>query len=234
MAQLTGTLILSYARIDAQDTSTVNPGVTDAQGLILLNGILTQWFRNQKSNASYLSATASGLTVSANSQTATTSIATIAEIAEAYQATAVGTTSPTTPPLKRVSVRDIRQLYDDSDGVFTGSSSTWSMWAAELEKDTAKWLVYVYPVLNSAAYLLTRCVLHQQLGALGSTPDLTEVDGFYVSKLLGAKIAKLCDRDDSFIASILSEVPKEILDRLPDSAISSHVVKDRVVSASDD
>lgn len=233
MAQLTGTLILAYARIDAQDTSTVNPGVTDAQGLILLNGILTAWFRNQESRASYLSATASGLTVNANSQTATSSATSIAQVAEAYQATAVGTTQPTTPPLKLISPDEMRAKYNDADGAFTGSSGSWTHFAWEFEKDTAKVIAYVYPVLNTNAYLLTKCVLHQQLAALGNTPDLSEVDGFYISKFLGAKIAKLCDRDDSFIQSILSEIPKEIKDRLPDSAFWNLSAKDRVVDGPD-
>lgn len=220
MAQETGTTILAHARVFAQDTSTSSPAVSDANGLILLNEVLTR-LSDVEAKETLIAASASGLTFAAGDAVKETSAQDLWDhILAAYESDAntVGTVLP--DQLQHVTVEEILRLHgNDYDGTVSASgSSGWQAYAwervagADAKSGSTALRVYVYPALNATRYMTIRVPKNMLLAALTDTPDLSAREAAVVKRLLAWEMARLHTEDTEFLQQILAPLPTRVLD----------------------
>lgn len=227
MAQRTGTQILAKSRVIAQDTSTAQPAVSDANALILLNDVLVRFVGDVRAKHALIAASASGLTFAAGDAIKETSAQDLYDhISAAYESdsSSVGTVLP--PELDHWTVEQMLDVYQNNyDGTVSGGgSSGWQAYAWEpvaastaITGSTAL-RVYVWPPLNATRYMTLRVPKIVDLAALTDTPDMTRREADIVSRLLAWEMARLHTRDEAFLGQILAPVPQTVLDAYFESA----------------
>ena len=227
MAQRTGTQIVAKSRVIAQDTSTTQPAVSDANALILLNDVLVRFAGDVTARHTLIPASSSGLTFAAGDAVKETSAQDLYDyIAAAYEsdASSVGTVLP--PEIPNITVQEMLDLHQNNfDGTVTGGgTSGWQFWAWEpvagataITGSTAL-RVYVYPALGATRYMTLRVPKIIDLAALTDTPDLARRDADIVSRLLAWEMARLHARDEAFLGQILAPVPEVVLNAYFESA----------------
>jgi len=219
MAQETGTTILAHARVLAQDTSTSSPAVSDANALILLNGVLTRW-GDVNAKETLVAASASGLTFAAGDAVKETSASDLWDhIVAAYESDAntVGTVLP--PQLTHWTVEQMLAAHqNDFDGtVSSGGSSGWQAYAwepvagSDAKTGSTVLRVYVWPALAATRYMTLRVPKNMILDALTDTPDISRREAEVVKRLLAWEMARLHTEDTEFLQQILAPVPERIL-----------------------
>lgn len=222
MAQMTGTSILSLARLFAQDTSTTQPAVSDPNGLLLLNDVLLRWTGDVKARHALIPASSSGLTFAANEAVKETSAQDLWDtIQAAYPSDSSSVPTVLPAELRNITVEEMLNLYDnDGSGTVTGSGTReWQAWAwervagADAVTGSTAIRVYVWPALAATRYLTLRVPKNVILAALTDTPDLTQREARTVARLLAWEMGRLHVRDTEFLQQILAPVPTEVLNK---------------------
>ena len=221
MAQRTGTQILAKARVIAQDTSTSQPAVSDANALILLNDVLERFCGDVSAKHHLIAASASGLTFAAGDAIKETSAQDLWDnILAAYESdsSSVGTVLP--QQLEHWEVeRMLDTINNNFDGTVTGGgSSGWIAYAWEpvasgaVTTGSTGIRVYVWPPLNATRYMTLRTAKLVELAALTDTPDVTRREASICARFLAWEMARLHSRDTEFLQQILAPIPSQVLD----------------------
>lgn len=240
MAQRTGTAIISLARVYAQDNDTnSNFAVIASDALTLLNDVLMRWSFNVRSKPKYLAATTTGLSFNSGdvykeAGDNTGSTMRISEFSNFHPANTSALSFPLPPGLKRVTVDEIKALLGfDGDNALTPGASEWSHVAAEKTQDATaagaeKWRVWGYPVINRTRHMTVEAAVYTQLAAANDIPDIEEADANVVARFLAWEMARLKkEAGQSFLDSILSPVPREVVEQMHGGAIASALAQDR-------
>lgn len=212
--QLTGTQILAAARYWAQDQSSTNPAVSDADGLLRLNDRLVWWQNNVDVRPKTLSATTTGLTFAAGdvSKVVANDLG-IVNILSAHQMGTAAITYPLGRRLKRESVETIYDAYNLRPGgdVQRGAGEI-QAWAAELDQTQQDdWRVFIYPAANDTLYVTLRVSMDNTLGALSDTADVSPAAARVIARLVGYDMAGVQKQNDpNYLEWIMSGVPAEI------------------------
>lgn len=231
MPLLSGTTLVARARVYAQDTSTTNPAVSDANAVVLLNNVLVRWSGDVKTEPSLLSATATGLTFSAGDAVKTTTADNLIldHILAAYESDTAAVGSVLPPQLQQLTVEEMLALHNnDYNGTVSGSgTSGWQYYAWEpVTDETSAYAgygtlrVYVWPALNATRYLILRAPKVVGISALTDAPDLTVRDAEVITRLLAWEMARLHTRDEAFLQQILAPLPSRVLDSYFEAAKS--------------
>ena len=227
MALKTGTLILSKARLLAQDTAT-SPAVSDANALILLNDVLLRFCGDVSNRSHLVAASVSGLSFSANEaikQTTLSGVDYIDELLAAHPSDTNAANTVPTPALELKTVDWMLDAYGDTgDGSLSGGGTEWQAWAWERVSVVGgagtqeQFRVYVYPALSAERHLTLRVSRNVTIAALTDTPDLSLREADIVARLLAWEMARLHTRDEAFLAQILAPIPEDVLKRMYRSA----------------
>ena len=227
MAQMSGTDIVAFGRILAQDASTVSPAVSDPQALILLNDVLLRFNGDVEKKMRYAFAAETGMTFAANTPYIHTTVD-VGEIVSAHPCDSATGNQFVTPGLERWTVRQMQDIYQDAGaGTQTGSATEWFAYAWERVADNStttqsnQVTVYVWPTLNRTRYLTLKVGDYETLTALTEYPDLTERHGRLVGRLLAWEMARLHTRDSEFLGQILAPVPSAVLNAYFESGIKN-------------
>lgn len=221
--QMTSSQIITLSRVWAQDNdSASNYGVSTANAQTMLNTILANWLHQVLSRPQYVAASASGLTFAAGDTSKVTGGSVNYEEVEAvFQSASSSLTFPLLPPLKRVSVNDIIEMYNLSLGQTPGrSGSEWSHFAAEKtgdQKDLFRF--WVYPALNATAYMTLKAMSGDTSTGGADIIDISYEHGVHVSRFLAAEIAIRNNRPD-LVDAILGLVPAQYKEAMSGNALT--------------
>lgn len=239
MAKKSGTDILTLARDWAQDNdSASNFAVGAAEALRKLNLLLMDWSTNVGVKPKYLAASTTGLTYTSGTATKETDGDPIILGFESFHPNGADTLAfPVSPSLQVVSIDEIMdRLGYDGDNALTGQASEWTHVAWEKTQDsgdedtsTEKWRVWCYPVINRTRYLTAKATVALQISAIGKYPDLDEGDAILIARLLAWEIARAKkDLSQAFVDSIISPVPRSILDKMHRGGVLANELPSRV------
>lgn len=223
MAQPTAADVIAIARLFSQDTSSVNPAVSDANAVVLLSDVLLRYTGDVDQKQRLLAASTSGLTFAAGDTVKTTSVD-VGELLSAHPSDTSAVNTLQTPALALWSVRDMLDAYNDSGSGTSvpAASSEFQAWAWEKVREgteSEKARVYVYPPCSSTRHLTVREAQYSTVSATSSTVDLNPRAIRIVARFLAWEMARLHTRDEGFLSQILAPIPKEVMNAYFESGV---------------
>lgn len=208
MAVLTVANIILHSRILALDTSTTEPGLTDAQYTSLFNEAYLRWVEAIEMRPKFLTPTAAGLaSVAASTKSVVLSDATVYEPLQIHKVS--GSSATTGTPLERVEPHVILALLD---GASNGTTAKWAAirTPATSSADIGKWTVYLYPPPDATAHfsLVARC--YPAVLTTSDTPDVSEPSAYTLARIVAVRAATALGRDGDFLSAIAQPIPDDI------------------------
>lgn len=214
MANDTWTTILAAARIKARDTSTTNPGVSDAQYLVLFNRRYRAYYAKFEPRVVVHRAIDSGLTLSVSSVVKLTTAVNYARIVALFREAAVSDSTMATQIkiLKDIPDRSaLDQLLDLANVDLSGAVGTPNTAALVRAQTTTagsqgKWYVFVSPIPDNTYYF--SCIAELEatdLTAGADAPDVTPNGAAFLTVMTAYDAACLLNRPQDFKAHLMEE-----------------------------
>lgn len=210
MAVLTTANAVLHARLLALDTSTVQPGLTDAQYLSLLNEAYLRWFEAIEPRIKWYTPTQAGLNgIAAGTYQKTTTPVDIADILQLCLAS--GATAADGKALERVEPHAM--LKKIAEETTQGVVARWSAvrLTTSTDADIGKWSITFHPIPAATTNLSLIVKTAPALLVSGSVnPDVSEQAAYTLARIVAARAAAALGRDGEFIQNIVQPIPDDI------------------------
>ena len=159
-----------------------------------------------------LSATTSGLTVTAAAPKVTLSVGYIRRILEVIESTGAGTTVAANRPLSRVEPWELQRVQFDYPDLLDGTTNRATVYACwrvgtATAADVGKWAVGTWAPLDASKTYMLRVLKEPTALTNADTPDLDDAGCYALADMTAAVGARLIGRSEEEIADIKARIP---------------------------